>query len=175
MNFPGIKTYSISKFEDHRGEFYESYNEEIKENFPERFQQTNISKSHKGVFRGLHYQYDNPMGKLITVLHGEIIDFWLDVRQGSPTYGQVGSLHMRDHDPTLLYLPPGFAHGFYSVTDSIVKYECTAYYNKEGEGAISYKEVEYLAGIDEDKLFISQKDLKAQSFLEYKKDVKFIF
>lgn len=175
MNFEGVQTYNISKFEDPRGEFYESYNQEIKEYFPERFVQTNISKSRQGVFRGLHYQWDNPMGKLVTTLHGEIIDFYMDIREGSPTYGMVGNLHLTDYSPTLLYLPPGFAHGFYSVTDSIVKYECTSYYNKQGEGGISYKEIEFLNSLSPDDLIISQKDLEAQNFLEYKKDAKFIF
>ena len=175
MEFKGIQVYNISKFEDHRGEFYESYNKDINEYFPERFVQTNISKSKQGVFRGLHYQWDHPMGKLVTALHGEIIDFYMDIREGSPTYGKIGNLRLTDYNPTLLYIPPGFAHGFYSVTDSIVKYECTSYYNKEGEGAISYEELEFINNINLSDLIISQKDLEAQSFLEYKKDAKFTF
>jgi len=172
MNFPGIKVYKIDKFTDHRGEFYESYNEAIDNHFEESFVQTNISKSQAGVFRGLHYQYDEPMGKMITCLSGEIVDFWMDVREGSPTYGQVGHLKLTADEPTLLYLPPGFAHGFYSVTDSVIKYECTSYYNKNGEGAISWKEVEYLKDLE---TIMSDKDLAAPRFEEYSKDAKFKF
>jgi dTDP-4-dehydrorhamnose 3,5-epimerase len=168
----GIKVYKINKFTDHRGEFYEAYNKIIEDHFEEEFVQTNISKSQAGVFRGLHYQYDDPMGKMITCLDGEIVDFWMDVREGSPTYGEVGHLRLLADEPTLLYLPPGFAHGFYSVTDSIVKYECTSYYNKDGEGAISWKEVEYLKDLD---LIVSDKDLSAPSFKEYSSDAKFKF
>ena len=172
MEFEGIKTYNIAKFEDHRGEFYESYNEKIMEHFPERFVQTNISKSREGVFRGLHYQWDNPMGKLITVLDGEIIDVWMDIRQGSPTYGKTGNLQLKGKDPTLLYLPPGFAHGFYSLTDSIVKYECTAYYNKDGESGISFREVEFISKLEP---VLSNKDRQAETFSEYRKNAKFFF
>tara|TARA_R110002110_G_scaffold125296_3_gene303151 strand:+ start:6458 stop:6976 length:519 start_codon:yes stop_codon:yes gene_type:complete len=172
MKFDGIKYLNLATFQDHRGEFCEMYNHGIMEHFDERFIQTNISKSRQGVFRGLHYQWDDPMGKLIAVLHGEIIDFWIDVRQGSPTYGETGKMNLKDSSPTLLYLPPGFAHGFYSVTDSVVKYECTAYYNKHGEGAISYKEI---ADVAQDGLIISEKDKRAPRFSEYKEDAKFIY
>ena len=174
----GVKVYELAPFSDHRGKFYEAYNQEIMEYFRERFVQTNISVSQKGVFRGMHYQYDEPMGKMITCLSGEIVDFWMDIREGSPTYGTVESLRLAADKPTLLYIPPGFAHGFCSVTDSVIKYECTSYYNSSGEGAITYKEIPphllWHCGVATSEMLLSKKDAAAQSFAEYRKNPKFM-
>src|ERR1043165_5421411 len=124
-------------FQDHRGHFVELYKSSDfrKAGIPDVFVQDNYSYSTKGVLRGLHYQ--NPphaQGKLIQCMTGSILDVCVDVRPSSPTFGKWDSLQLSSSEIRLLYIPPGFAHGFYVISEeAVVVYKCTAEYSPECE------------------------------------------
>lgn len=109
-------------FRDSRGHFRETLNVTKSPWTQERFIQQNVSVNHAGVFRGLHYQLSHPQGKLVTVLSGSVRDFVLDLRLKSPTYRQVKNFLLTHTDPenATLWVPPGYAHGFYALEDHTV-------------------------------------------------------
>jgi|694.fasta_scaffold27798_11 dTDP-4-dehydrorhamnose 3,5-epimerase len=164
-------------FTDNRGFFIQNYDNEIKKEINCIIMQENISISKANVLRGLHYQWSNPMSKLVQCISGEIIDIVVDIRKDSKTLGEVKFFHL--YKPNMmLWIPAGFAHGFYSKTDNtIVKYLCDALYNKEAEGAINFNDSKFKIiknlDIKIDKLIISDKDMQAQSFENYLKQPKF--
>ena len=129
-------------FEDARGYFYESYNSEIfkQHNIHADFVQDNQSLSQKNVLRGLHFQ--NPpyaQGKLVRVIAGSVLDVVVDIRKDSPTYGKSFSLVLDEKNKTILWVPPGFAHGFLTLEDNtIFSYKCTNLYNKASEDSIRW-------------------------------------
>ena len=138
-------------FGDERGFFFESYNEQA---FNEAtgvspgFVQDNHSKSVKGVLRGLHYQLPpKAQGKLVRVVQGEVFDVAVDIRKGSPTYGQwVGEILSADNKKQL-WIPPGFAHGFLTLSDTAeFLYKTTDYWSPEHERAILWNDA--TLGID---------------------------
>ena len=140
----GLYVLSPRVFEDSRGYFFEAYNEKV---FHEigvgmRFVQDNQSRSSYGVIRGLHYQ-NNPHAqtKLVRVLEGAILDVALDIRKGSPTYGQHFSIELSADNKKQLLVPAGFAHGFSVLSEkATVMYKCDALYSKESEGGILYND-----------------------------------
>ena len=130
-------------FEDNRGYFFESYREELfqKNGIAERFVQDNQSFSTKGVLRGLHYQRAPfAQGKLVRVIMGSVLDVAVDIRPGSPTFGQYEAFLLSAQNQKMLYLPPGFAHGFVTLEDAIFTYKCTNLYDKASEGGIIYND-----------------------------------
>lgn len=138
--------YSIypTVFKDDRGYFFESYKAE---NYAEicgglGFVQDNVSKSSKGILRGLHFQAEPfAQGKLVQVLQGAVLDVAVDIRQTSPTYGQYFKQILSAENAIQLYIPPGFAHGFYTLEDdTIFSYKCTAAYNKAAEGCLLWND-----------------------------------
>lgn len=164
-------------FTDERGWFIQSFDNEIQQVINTKLKQENVSFSKKNVVRGLHYQWSEPMGKLVQCLNGKIIDVIIDIRNNSNTFGKVQFFDL-DEPNKLLWIPAGFAHGFISKTDdTIIKYMCNSYYNKDGEGAINIADQNFKIfkklNLDIDKLIISDKDKKAQSFEEYFKHPKF--
>ena len=106
------------------------------------FVQDNLSISHKGVFRGLHYQTDiHGQAKLVRVLKGAVIDFVVDLREMSDTYGKFEYFELNDRNNLSLFVPPYFAHGFLSLQDdTIFTYKCGNYYNKNAEGSVVYSD-----------------------------------
>ena len=170
---------NIKKFEDERGLFYESYKEShLRENFgiTEKFVQDNFSISDKNTIRGLHYQWDKPMGKLVRVPVGSIIDVVVDIRSDSNTFGKVSYFELNEGNLSQLYVPPGFAHGFVCISENcIVTYKCTSEYNKQGESGISPfdKSLNVKWGIGYNDAIMSEKDKKAKSFKEYAREAKF--
>lgn len=139
--FPGLLVIEPNVFQDNRGYFYESFRkDELKNNgIDVDFVQDNQSKSTKGVLRGLHYQLNYGQGKLVRCSLGEIFDVALDIRKGSPTFGNVFTKLLNDKEHTSLYIPPGFAHGFCVVSDSaIFEYKCTNVYHPEDEYGIHW-------------------------------------
>ena len=169
----------IRKFNDHRGYFYESYKKSLfdKEyNIKEDFVQDNHSFSCKNTIRGLHYQWDMPMGKLVRVSNGSIKDVVVDIRFNSEKYGTVYEYMLSSENGHQLYVPPGFAHGFICLSETAsVLYKCTSEYNSDGESGInpfdSSLDIDW--GIKKEECIVSSKDLNALSFLEYKKNPKF--
>ena len=118
-------------FEDSRGFFLESFNAErfAAAGLPDSFRQDNHSRSRRGVLRGLHYQLQRPQGKLVGVIRGEVFDVAVDVRTGSPTFGQWYGTTLHEDDPAFLWIPPGFAHGFCTLSDvADLVYKCTDVY-----------------------------------------------
>ena len=107
----------------------------------ETWVQDNISVSRRGVLRGLHFQHPWGQSKLITVAAGEIYDVALDVRRGSPTFGRSFSFHLDDKTQAHLYIPNGFAHGFYVLSDlAVVHYRCSAFWNPDSERTILWSD-----------------------------------
>jgi len=130
-------------FEDGRGYFFESYNKSLFERYNINnieFVQDNQSKSGKNVLRGLHFQREPfAQGKLVRVFSGAVLDVAVDIRKNSPTYGKHFKSILSEENKLMLWIPPGFAHGFLTLEDNTVFfYKCTNFYNKEAEGAIKW-------------------------------------
>jgi dTDP-4-dehydrorhamnose 3,5-epimerase len=118
-------------FGDERGFFVETYSEARykKSGIPLFFVQDNHSRSSRGVLRGLHFQLNHPQGKLVRVVRGTVYDVAVDIRCGSPTFGQAVGVELSEHNKRQLYIPPGFAHGFVVTSDyADFEYKCTDYY-----------------------------------------------
>ena len=176
--FPEIKLFSHEPYYDNRGFFYESYNKEVEDILASDFPQDNHSYSHKNVIRGMHYQWDMPMGKLVRAVHGEIIDYFVDIRKGSDTYGKCDFVSLGGENKASVWIPPGFAHGFEVVTDSaVVLYKCTATYNKSGESGINPfdEDINVPWRTNRSLAILSEKDINSKSFKEYSEDYKFEF
>ena len=135
----GVKIITPTVFEDERGYFFESYKEPVfqKNDLPVNFVQDNEVKSTKGVLRGLHYQFNRPQGKLVRIISGSILDVAVDIRKGSPTFGQSEIVHLTAENNKMLYIPEGFAHGFQTITsDCEMIYLHTAAYVSDAEAGI---------------------------------------
>lgn len=162
--FPGLKIFEPKVFADSRGYFFESFNQRTfcEAGIESVFVQDNESKSSYGVLRGLHYQL-NPFAqaKLVRVVEGAVFDVVVDIRKGSPTFGQYFGVELSAENKKQLYIPRGFAHGFSVLTEScIFQYKCDNYYSKESEGGIAYNDpsLNIHWGIDLSKAVISDKD-----------------
>ncbi len=130
-------------FSDSRGFFFESYNKARYQAdvINKEFVQDNISVSKKNVLRGLHYQLEQPQGKLVSVLEGEVFDVAVDIRKGSPTFGQWAGVILSAENRRQLYVPEGFAHGFCVMSSTaIFSYKCTAGYRPDDEHTLLYSD-----------------------------------
>lgn len=140
----GLLVIKPDVFADNRGYFFETYNEEKFRQLGLRtdFVQDNESCSSKGVVRGLHFQAPPfAQAKLIRVVRGSVLDFALDIRQGSPTYGRYFSVKLDDIEKNMFFIPEGFAHGFLTLEDDTVfSYKCTALYNKQSERGLLWND-----------------------------------
>ena len=128
-------------FGDHRGFFMESWHAEkfAEGGIDAQFVQDNHSRSNQGILRGLHYQIEQPQGKLVRVLSGEVFDVAVDLRRDSPTFGKWFGMTLNDIDKKMLWVSPGFAHGFYVVSEQAdFFYKCTELYAPEHERAIRW-------------------------------------
>lgn len=141
---PGVLVLEPRVFRDERGFLYESFNVETfaahaAEGLPTDFKQDNHSRSTEGVLRGLHYQLRRPQGKLVTCVRGEIYDVIVDIRVGSPTFGQWSGFALDEHTPRFVWIPPGFAHGFCVLSPvADVTYKCTDVYVPGDDRGISW-------------------------------------
>jgi len=139
----GVLLVTPQVFGDDRGFFMETYNQQkaTELGLPETFVQDNHSKSSKGVLRGLHYQCPQWQGKLGRVGQGEIFDVAVDVRAGSPTFGEWVGYYLNDENKQQLYVPEGFAHGFVVTSDTAeVVYKCTSLYQPAEEGSVLWND-----------------------------------
>lgn len=130
-------------FGDERGFFLESWNRNTwkDSSVDVDFVQDNHSRSEQGVLRGLHYQIQQPQGKLVRVTRGEVFDVAVDIRRSSSTFGQWVGVHLSAENHKQLWVPPGFAHGFYVTSDSAdFQYKCTDYYAPEYERALQWND-----------------------------------
>jgi dTDP-4-dehydrorhamnose 3,5-epimerase len=164
-DFPGLLIFEPKVFEDNRGYFFESYNENtfLSEGVAIKFVQDNQAQSSYGVLRGLHYQLaPYAQTKLVRALSGSILDVVVDIRKGSPTYGKVFTIELSATNKKQLLVPKGFAHGYSVLSPTAeVFYKCDAFYNKESEAGIIYNDP--MLNIDwqipADKAIVSEKDV----------------
>ena len=139
---PGVLILEPRVFRDSRGFFLESYNERTmaEAGIHERFVQDNHSFSTRNVIRGLHYQV-RPQGKLVRVVMGEILDVIVDLRRSSPTFGVWNGVSLSETNQQMLWIPPGFAHGFRVLTEGAhVLYKATDFYDPEAERTIAWND-----------------------------------
>ncbi len=148
LAIPDLKVIRFGRFADNRGYFTESYRLGDLSSHPEtaflhevRFLQINESFSRAGVVRGLHFQWNPHMGKLVRAVRGRIVDLALDIRTGSPTLGRIVARDISDEPGAghgeWIWVPPGFAHGFFCTTDCILEYLCSGEYSPGNEAGIS--------------------------------------
>lgn len=144
-SIPEVKIIEPAVFGDERGFFMETWQQK---NFEElicrrQFVQDNHSKSGRGILRGLHYQTENTQGKLVRVVSGEVFDVAVDMRRNSPTFGKWIGVYLSAENKRQLWVPEGFAHGFYVTSDSAeFVYKCTDYYNPQAEHSLLWNDEE---------------------------------
>ena len=166
----GICVLRPQLFEDERGFFLEAFRADIFEKLglPTTFVQENHSQSKRGVVRGLHFQWDPPMGKLMRVTSGRAFLVAVDLRKSSPTLGQWHGVEVSAENKLQVWAPPGFARGFAALSDVVdVQYKCTGIYNPEGESGILWNDPRI--GIDWPltDARLSAKDATAQTLAEW--------
>ncbi len=161
-------------FGDNRGYFMETYNAEFEpyvkhlDGSPAQFVQDNQSKSKKGVLRGLHFQKQNPQGKLVRCLEGKVYDVAVDLRGDSNTYGKWYGVLLSEENKKQFYVPEGFAHGFVVMTETATfAYKCTRYYDPTDEGGLMWNDPDI--GIDwnipdDMEILLSEKDKLRNTF-----------
>ena len=134
------------------------------------FVQDNHSRSSKGVLRGLHFQKTKPQGKLVRVVRGEVYDVAVDIRQGSPTYGQWEAVILSEENKTQFWVPPGFAHGFVVLSETAdFEYKCTDYYDPSDEGSLLWDDPVLNIPWPIDNPTLSEKDSNAPLLADQKK------
>ena len=165
LKIPDVILVEPIVFLDKRGFFVELYKRTpfLSEDIPYDFVQVNVNVSRRGVVRGLHYQL-RPMeqGKLVTVLRGRVYDVAVDIRRGSPWFGEYVAVELSEDNHLVLWIPPGFAHGFQALEDgSTVLYLVTKEYSPEHERCIAWDDPEIgIAWPLKDKVVLSEKDSK---------------
>lgn len=169
----------LNRFTDNRGSFCELYKKSFyqkKYNLNTEFVQDNHSISKKNTIRGMHYQWDQPMDKLVRVFSGKILDIVINISIKSKNFGKVFYYELSDENNYQLFIPSNFAHGFISLTDySHLHYKCSAEYNKDGESGINPfdSDLNINWGCDISQCIISDKDKNAKSLKEYILNPKF--
>src|SRR6266852_5809687 len=157
-------------FRDQRGFFHETFRaDQFKElGLPHEFVQDNHSGSVKGVLRGLHFQWEPPMGKLMRVTRGTAFLVAADIRNGSPTLGKWVGLEVSAENKKQVWAPAGFARGFCALTDNVeVQYKCTGIYNGQAESAIRWDDPDLAIEWPMKEAQVSEKDRNAQSFAQW--------
>ena len=166
---PDVKLIKPKVFGDERGFFMETWNARVfaEAGIDANFVQDNHSRSAKNTLRGLHYQIKQPQGKLVRVTRGEVFDVAVDLRTNSPTFGQWVGEYLSEENSRMLWVPPGFAHGFLVTSDTAdFQYKCTDFYAPEYERSIHWNDptLQISWGIAKlEDLLISGKDKEAQS------------
>lgn len=162
----GIVTLLPDIYRDDRGFFTEAFRADsfAALGLPSGFRQINHSGSRRGTVRGLHFQWDEPMGKLLRVTAGEALIVELDIRPGSPTLGGHCTIRASADDRRIVWVPPGFANGFAALSEWVeVQYLCTVIYNPAGESAIRWDDPALGIGWEVEDPLLSGKDRAAQS------------
>jgi len=154
---------------DARGYFYESFNAQkfADMGLDLRFVQTNVSRSARGVLRGLHYQWPKPQGKLVSVVEGEVYDVAVDIRSGSPTFGRWTAAILSAENKRHFWVPEGFAHGFVVLSaDATFVYQCTALYDRDADAGIRWNDGEIAVDWPVAEPLLSDKDQRAPFLAE---------
>ncbi len=140
-SIPDVLIIEPRVFGDERGFFMESWNQQAfaAAGLDLEFVQDNHSRSRQGILRGLHYQLENPQGKLVRVTQGAVFDVAVDIRRSSPTFGQWTGIELSAENHRMFWVPPGFAHGFYVLSESAdFQYKCTRFYSPAHEHCIHW-------------------------------------
>jgi dTDP-4-dehydrorhamnose 3,5-epimerase len=168
-DLPGCCIVEPAVFGDARGYFYESFNAEkfAALGIHARFVQSNVSRSARGVLRGLHYQWPNPQGKLVGVLEGEVYDVAVDIRRGSSTFGRWAAAMLSAENKRQFWIPEGFAHGFCVVSENAsFVYQCTALYDRAADAGIRWNDAQLAIDWPVADPLLSEKDKIAPFFAD---------
>lgn len=163
LDIPDVILIKPKVFGDERGFFMETYkaSEFLANGVNYGFLQDNHSRSIKGVLRGLHYQlHPKPQGKLVRCIRGSIWDVAVDIRKGSPWYGKWVAIKLSEENKFMLWIPPGFAHGFVALEDADIIYKCTEEYSSELDRGIIWNDQEINISWPVKKPILSDKDSK---------------
>lgn len=167
---PGLVLVPSRIFADERGYFTETYRSSAVEalGIREAFVQDNLSRSERGVLRGMHFQRaPHAQGKLVRVLSGEVFDVAVDLRSGSSTFGKWAAVVLRGDEGLSLYIPPGFAHGFLVLSEeALFLYKCTAEYSPTYEGGVRWDDPDLAIAWPETPRLVSGKDAGLPSLRE---------
>ncbi|KJV31654.1 dTDP-4-dehydrorhamnose 3,5-epimerase [Luteibacter yeojuensis] len=168
-SLPGVLVIEPRVHADGRGFFFESHHARryADAGVGSSFVQTNVSKSTRGVLRGLHYQLPGPQGKLVTVLDGDVFDVAVDIRTGSPTHGRWTAVMLTARNHRQLWIPEGFAHGFCVTSESATfLYQCTALYDPTADRAIAWDDPTLAIDWPVSAPSLSAKDARAPTLAE---------
>lgn len=173
FDIEGLLLFDLKVFRDDRGLFFESFNEQRYAAFVGEhlhFVQDNFSSSAKNVLRGLHFQEEPAaQGKLVQVLRGRVLDVAVDIRTGSPTFGQHQMVELSGDCFQQFWIPPGFAHGFISLEDdTLFSYKCTSYYSPEHERTIRWDDEDLNIQWGTDQPILSTKDAVGEKFITFR-------
>jgi dTDP-4-dehydrorhamnose 3,5-epimerase len=164
---------------DERGFFHESYRRNVyaELGIPEEFVQDNHSRSSKGIVRGMHFQVGKGMAKLVRCARGEVVDVVVDLRKGSPSFGEWEAFTLNDQNLHHLYCPIGFAHGFCVTSDvADVVYKCDGYYDESIERGIAYNDPDVAIAWPKDvELVPSQRDASAPLLRDIERELPFVY
>lgn len=170
-NIDDVKIIVPQLFEDSRGHFLESWRDSWGNELgiKSRFVQDNCSSSFQNTLRGLHYQIEHPQGKLVRVTHGSVFDVAVDMRKSSPTFSEWVGCELSDKNNHMLWIPPGFAHGFLVLSERAeLMYKCTDYYFKPGERVVKWDDpdiaIEWPVVANGLEIVLSEKDSLGKSF-----------
>lgn len=158
---PGVLIIEPAVFGDARGFFIETWNQKryAEIGLSASFVQDNLSFSTRGTLRGLHFQHPNTQGKLVFVLQGEVFDVAVDIREGSPTFGQWVGVTLSADNKRQVYIPEGFVHGFWVTSETaLFAYKCTDFYNPQAEGGIAWDDPDLGIAWPGEKPILSEKD-----------------
>lgn len=169
----GVLLIEPQVFGDTRGFFMETYeqNRYAEAGVAETFVQDNVSRSAQGILRGLHLQHPHAQGKLVLVLEGSVLDVAVDVRVGSPTFGQHVAAELSADNKHQLYIPPGFAHGFCVTSEhALFCYKCTDFYHPETELSVAWDDPDLGIQWPVSEPKLSKKDLDGVRLKDIPKD-----
>jgi dTDP-4-dehydrorhamnose 3,5-epimerase len=160
---PGVRVLSPTVYRDHRGVFVETFNlrSMIDAGLPTVWTQDNFSISRKNVLRGIHYQIQQPQGKLVRVTHGAVLDVVVDLRRSSASFGKHAAIELNGESNEMLWIPAGFGHAFLALTESAgFAYKVTDYYSPAGERTIAWNDPDIAIAwpVSAENLIISDKD-----------------
>jgi dTDP-4-dehydrorhamnose 3,5-epimerase len=171
---PDVLLVEPQVFGDSRGYFFESWHAQkyADQGLNAQFVQDNQSRSHRGVLRGLHYQLQQPQGKLVSVLAGSVFDVAVDIRRGSPSFGQWVGVELSADNHRQLYIPPGFAHGFCVLSDTAdFYYKCTDYYAPQYEHGLLWNDADIGIVWPGSEFIVSEKDRNSRTLAQLHDDL----